>query len=192
VNIRQWPFPKDRAIHRARKMALAYRNIAEELNDILNTLATATTTITGALEQADKRLLAYDSPKTLTELHTALKNAQAALELIGDTNRVHDLDQRFTQWGETWHCEQPEHYEPDDYVRTSEAAKLIGISDKTMSSLRVHGKITGIFHKGSGATGGYWYLVRDVYALAETLPGRNWRTKRPTDTLNDSETGDST
>lgn len=191
MTIRKWPFVGDKPVSRARKMALAYRNVAEELAAQVKALRDAADVIAKAVDKSDRRLLAYDSPQTLSELDQALKAVKAALELPPAGDPVKALDERFTSWGETWHCEQPVAYGMDEYVRTSEAARLIHISDKTLSHNRIHGKIKGVFERQSGATGGYWYLVRDVYALGETLPGRSWRRKRPTDTLNASETGDS-
>jgi protoporphyrinogen oxidase len=189
--IQEWPFPKDRPVHKARKMALAYRNIAEEQAALLQQYQAAVEIIHRAIDEADKRLLAYRNPGTLGELEEALTVAKAALAATTAGNPVTDLDRRFTSWGETWHCEQPANYEMDDYVRTATAAKLVHMSSKTLTTMRNNGRINAIFNPNTGATGGYWYLVADVYALAASMPGRAWRSSRPADTLNANRTGDS-
>jgi hypothetical protein len=128
-----------------------------------------------------------DSP----EVDDALKAAREVLGRAAQVESVRALDDRFTAWGETFHCVQAEHFELDDWVRTAEAAKLIHVSPKTLSSMRIKGRIKGVYEKNEGSVGRYWYKVRDVYDLATTMPGRNyWRQKQSTDTLNDSETGD--
>lgn len=189
--IHTWPFPNERPLGKARKMALAYRNIAEEQAALLDQYRAAVEIIHRAIDEADKRLLAYRNPGTLDELEEALTVAKAALANTAAGNPVKDLDQRFTSWGETWHCEQPDHYEMDDYVRTATAAKLINISAKTLTTMRNSGRINAVFNPDSGTTGGYWYLVSDVYALSATMRTRAWRTSRPADTLNANRTGDS-
>jgi len=188
---KRWPFPQDPPVTRARKMALAYRNIAEEMVALLDQYQAATRTIVDAVNQSDRRLLAYDSPKTLTALAAALKSAQAALDATTAGNPVEDLDSRFTSWGETWHCEQPTEYDDDEYVRTIDGARLIGISPKTLTDMRNKGRVDAVFERRSSPTGSYWFKVADLYALAATMRGRAWRTSRPTDTLDTNGTGDS-
>lgn len=188
---KKWPFPEDSNVARARKMALAYRNVAQEQAALIDQYRTATQIIVDAVNQADRRLLAYDSPKTLAALAEALKNAQAALDNTGAGNPVNDLDRRFTSWGEAWHCEQPTEYEDDDYVPTAVGAKLIGISAKTLTDMRNTGRIDAQFNEQTGIHGGYWYQVADLYTLARTMRGRAWRSSRHADNLNANGTGDS-
>lgn len=187
---KKWPFPEDTPTIRARKVAFAYRNVAEEQAALIDQYQAATQVIVDAVNQSDRRLLAYDSPKTLAALSAALKAAQAALDATAGSP-VKDLDARFTSWGESWHCEQPDHYPDDEYVRTAVGAKLIHVSAKTLSVLRNQGRIDAIFDRQAGSTGGYWYKVADLYALAATMRGRAWRSSRPADTLNANGTGDS-
>jgi hypothetical protein len=187
MKMRRWPFPGEQPVHRARKVALAYRHTALEYADVAEHLRT----IIEAVENADRRLLAYDSPKTLAALDIAMKAAREYLDNIHKAETPQALDERFTSWGETFHCEQPEHYEDDDLVKGAQAAKLIHVSPKTMSTERIRGRIKGIWDPEMATAGGYWYRVGDVYALSSELRGRAWRRKGSTDTLNDSRTGDS-
>ena len=129
-----WPFPGDSPVARARKMALAYRALAEEFQ---NMLAAG----------------------------------------VAPTNTVADLDKRFRDWGERWVGEKPATYDLDDWVPTTEAADLIQISTGALSRARVRGRIKGEWR---GQRFGYWYQVRDVYALSETVRGRD---RASTDTV---------
>lgn len=189
--IPKWPFPDDKPVSRSRRMALAYRTTAQEAEQLLTPLREAAQIIADAVEQADKRLLAYDSPKTLHELQTALKQVRAVLDAGAPTQTVAQLDQRFTSWGEFWHCEQPDEYGPEDYVRAADGAKLIGISHKTLNTMRNRGQIPSIFNVTTGGTGGYWYKVADLYAAKDAMPSRGWRRKSTADTLDANGTGDS-
>lgn len=173
---RVWPFPGEVTIIRARKVALAYREAARQQHEAIKTLREA-------LTKADTRLLAYDSPATLNAVKDAIK-------ALGDGDPVAELDQRFTDWGETWHCEQPQHYEMDDYVKAKEAAKLIHVSAKTIQTLRMDGRLKGHWTTDIGTAGGYLYLVADVYKLSSTMRTRGWRTKGSADNLNDSRRSD--
>jgi len=156
---RLWPFPGDSPVARARKVALAYRHVAQQQHQAANILAQA-------MRKADTRLLAYDSPTTLEEI-------KAALKVFDASDPVAELDKRFTDWGETFHTEAPVHYDMDDYVKAEEAAALIHLSRKSMSALRVRGRIKGHWTPDIGTSGGYLYLVRDVYALSTTLKSRS-------------------
>jgi len=187
MKMRRWPFPGDQPVHRARKVALAYRHTAAEYEGV----ATHLRTIVEAVEEADRRLLAYNSAKTLAALDTAMKAAREYLDHTRKAETVHNLDERFTTWGETWHCDQPGHYEDDDLVKAGVAAKLIHIAPKTLSTQRIRGRIKGHWDPQMATAGGYWYRVGDVYELSSKLRSRSWRRKGSTDTLNDSETGDS-
>lgn len=167
---RLWPFPGEAPVTRARKIALAYRTVAQQQRDAL-------TKLRGALDQADKRLLAYDSPATLVAIKQALAD-------IGDTDQVAELDKRFSDWGETFHCEQPGHYELDDYVPAKIAAQLAHVAPKTIHNLRISGRIKGTWTPHLSTSGGYLYKVRDIYELSSKLRGRGWRAKESADTLN--------
>lgn len=173
-----WPFPGDVPVIRARKMLGAYRQVAIEQRDAARGLAEA-------LRNADTRLLAYDSPTTLEAI-------KAALKTLDDADPVAALDKRFSDWGETFHVEQPQHYEMDDWVRASEAAKLIHIDKSALNQMRIRGRIKGMWSDDVGSCGGYLYKVEDVYKLSTTIRRRgSWRDKGVTDTLDDSGRGDS-
>jgi hypothetical protein len=173
---RLWPFDGEAPVTRARRMVLAYQQIAREQRAAALALAQA-------LRQADTRLLAYDSPATLQAIKTALK-------ALDDGDPVTDLDKRFCDWGETFHVEQVQHYEMDDYVKATEAAKLIHVTGKTLNDLRIKGRIKGQWSKDVGNAGGYLYKVEDVYKLSTQMRGRGWRKKGSLDTLSDSGRGD--
>ena len=196
---KRWPFPGEAPVTRARKVALAYRNLARELYEALRALnegaqrqQRAAAALREALEKADARLLSYDSPATLEAIKTALKELDGGEKIkdLPPEDPILDLDNRFNSWGESFHAEQPDHYEMDDWVKASVAARLIHISDKTVNTLRVEGRIKGIWDKDVGSSGGYLYKVEDVYALSLTLRSRTWQKKGSIDNLNDSETGD--
>lgn len=166
----KWPFPGDSPIARARKVALAYRALAEEQVELIAKLKYALRALDNLpVENVDPEL-----PAKIEEL----------LAFNAD-DPVHALDQRFTQWGEQWHSNTPIHYEPDDWVVTKIAANLINISTGALSRLRKTGRIKGRFVREVGI-GGYTYQVKDVYALSEQLRGRAWRTDPSTDTVTDS------
>lgn len=174
--MKKWPFPGDYPIVRARKMALAYRNLAEQQQ-------AAHQRIREALENLDRRLIAYDNPASLAIIDQALKEFAAT--------SVKDLDDRFTSWGEEWHADQPVTYEPDDMVKAKTAAQIMQVAPKTVSNLRITGRLKGVWDPDMGNSGGYWYKVSDVWEMSTRLRGRNWRSKPPLDTLNDSGSSDS-
>jgi hypothetical protein len=174
---RLWPFPGEAPVTRLRRMVGAYQHVAREQRALAVALA-------DALRQADTRLLAYDSPATLQAI-------KAALKALDDSDPVAELDKRFTDWGETFHVEQVQHYELDDWVKCSEAAKLIHCTPKTLNELRIKGRIPAQWSRDIGSAGGYLYLVADVYKLSTTMRGRGWRAKGSADNLNDSGRGDS-
>ena len=171
-----WPFPGDAPVTRARKMASAYRQVALEQQQAAQALR-------DAMFKADTRLLAFDSPATLVAI-------KAALASLDGADAVTALDKRFSDWGETFHIEQPERHEMHDMVKASEAAKLIHSSAKTLNELRIKGRIKAEWSDEVGPSGGYLYRVADVYKLSTTMRGRGWRRKQSVDTLNDSGRGD--
>lgn len=172
---RKWPFPGDQPLIRARKVALAYRTLLQQREE-------AEQQIRDVLEKLDRRLISYSDPASVGLLDKALAT-------LNDC-RTEALDQRFTEWGETWHCDQPEHYEETDYVKAATAAKILAVSHKTISTLRINGRLTGHWDPDMGTAGGYWYLVKDIHDLSRKMRGRNWRGKGSTDTLNDSGRSD--
>lgn len=180
--MKQWPFPGEAPVVRARKMCLAYRATAEKLE-------AAKQDLLDALDVIDRRLIAFDDPKALA----ALDRVQKTLDALPT---VKELDDRFTDWGVDWHAEQLDHYDPDELVKPAIAAKLIHVAVGTVGALRIKGRIKGHWDPTISSTGGYRYKVRDVYELATIMPGRGRRKRAdsaepaPTDTLNDSRRGD--
>lgn len=174
---RLWPFPGDVPVIRARKVALAYRAEATRQRELV-------TRMRDMFDKIDLRLIEYSEPGATTAINNILKD-------IPNSDPVAALDQRFTDWGETFHSSQPIQYGMDDWVKGSEAAKLIHTNSKTMSNKRIEGAIKGLWDPQLGTNGGYLYKVRDVYALRETMyKGRRWLNKRTPDTLNDSGRSD--
>ncbi len=156
-----WPFPGDSPIARARKVGLAYRALAKEQEQIIAGL-------TDAIEKVKKGSL-----------------DPALLEAPKPPNgTVADLDQRFVEWGETWHCDVQRTFGPDDMVKAGDAAALIQVSVGTLGRARIRGVIKGVWNKTEhGYPGHYTYKVSDVYKLSTELRGRGWRAGDRTDTV---------
>jgi hypothetical protein len=173
--MRKWPFPGDIPLIRARKVALAYRNLALEHEQ-------AVAVVRDVLEKFDRRLIAFDNPGSVSELDKALQVIEATT--------VKNLDDRFTEWGETWHAEQPDHYEPHEWVKGSVAAQLLHTSTKQISALRIAGRLKGKWDRDMNTNGGYWYRVGDLYELSMKKRGRTSRTEGSADTLTDSGSSD--
>lgn len=174
-----WPFPGDSPIARSRKVALAYRQLAKEQHDRAVDLIEALSLVT-----ADQwaELVGHDNADDLFK---------ALHQEYGDP--VSELDRRFLDWGETWHCEvEAGDFGPDDYIDSEQAAKLIQISARGIQKLRARGRIDGVFVPDSpGARRGQWrFKVSDVYKLSEEHRPRGWNLHKGTDTLRDSGRGD--
>lgn len=162
---RGWPFPGDAPVVRARKVALAYRAIAQDQAQQLKAYK-------DILSKLDRRLLLYDDRQAAARLH-------ALVEHTNDT-QVEELDQRFADWGQTWHADIPMSYDLDDTVPARIAAELLCIAPGTLGRLRANGRIKGEFR---GRADGFWYRVRDVYALSSEVRGRaTAKTVQPADT----------
>ena len=83
-----------------------------------------------------------------------------------DIPTVETLDQKFVEWGETWHVPERDTYEDDEMVSAKVAGKLLRVDPGTIASYRVAGKITGVWNKQmGGGPGGYMYRVGDLYAF---------------------------
>lgn len=173
---REWPFPGDSPVARARKMALAYRSVAQEDDQLLAECA-------ALLDAVDRRLIAFDNPAVLTRINDILKKIQ---ERPPST----ELDQRFSDWGQDWHAEIPITYEQDDYITARQAAPLLNIDANTIGRLRIDGRIKGEWDPALGSRGGWTYKVADIWELSTKLRGRNWRTKERIDRVNDDGSSD--
>lgn len=175
--MRKWPFPGDSPIARTRKVALAYRHLAQEQHrralELINVLNEIT------VEQWTE-LVGDGADELFKNLHQEFGNP------------VEDLDKRFYDWGESWHAEQNISYQPDDYVTAQEAATLIQLSWNTIHHMRVRGRIEGVYvPKSAGSGKGTWkYKVADIYKLSAECRGRGSNSRKRTDTLADSSRGD--
>jgi len=161
--LRKWPFPGDSPIARARKVALAYRTSAQAQEEKL-------TALREALKHVDLRLLEYDNLPSTDVIRDALKDDPGV-------QSVADLDKRFTGWGETWHCPRPATYDDDDYIDAVAAADILQISSGAVHKLRLRGRLKGIWNDSLGSTGGWVFLVRDLYQLSQERRPRNNDTK---------------
>ncbi len=155
---------------RARKVALAYRARAEEH-------AAQARELRDLLAEINPTLLKFADTELAGRIQKAIKTT---------VEDVADLDQRFWDWGESWHCPSKQTYEPDDMLPAREAAPLIQVAANTLNRMRLRGRIKGHWKggKGTGVNGQYLYRVRDVYQLSSELRGRGWRA---TDSVPDQE-----
>lgn len=173
--MKAWPFPGESPVVRARKMALAYRNVAQQLQADHDRLVEL-------FGRIDPRILDWIDDEETRKL---LKNLDKNPDLVGE------LDKRFREWGETWHAEVVVQYTDDDEVDAKEASKLIHVSANTINRARMRGRITGTFKKKTGDNMGRWYyVVADVYKLSTELRGRGWRRTEATDTVPSSGSSD--
>lgn len=176
---REWPFLGDSPVAKARKVALAYRAVAEQQRDALLKAAYI-------LGKVDRRLVAYTDPAVLGEIDGTLT---AIANIVGE---VGALDKRFRDWGEQWHAEVPVTYEEDDWISGKEAAPLISITPDSLGRLRIDGRIKGKWDPNIGSRGGWTYRVGDVWKLSTEKRGRGrWTRKEPTDSIGDKGRGDS-
>lgn len=166
-----WPFRGDSNVVRARKMALAYRQLAAEQQQ-------RATRLRAVLTGADLKALRSIDKNLATRIADLLK------EKVGDP--VHEMDERFLNWGEQWHTPMERtSYDEEEELRTEEAAKLIQIAAGTLLTLRKRGRIKGTYVKDQNPH--FEFKVADLYKLQSELRGRNWRKGDPTDTVAGSE-----
>jgi len=149
---KQWPFDGDAPVTRARKVALAYRATAA-------TYADALAAISEALHLIDLRLCNFDQPGAADIITKALAAA-------GEAQSVTQLDERFTEWGETWHCPRTTAYTDDDYVDAATAAELIALAPGTVHKFRTRRQLPGIWQPDPGGRGKWMFRVGDLYKLA--------------------------
>lgn len=183
MKMRRWPFPGDSAIARARKVALAYRQMSK---DQLHELAL----FTKIIGDIDERIAGWIKDP---EFQRVYKNIKAG-DTSGET--VDEMDKRFFEWGEEWHADvvRPEVYDDDEMINSHEAGGILGINFNHMSRLRIAGRINGEHQRPVGGGVGRWYYrAGDVYALSTKLRergGRSWRAKQSADSIQDNSTGD--
>lgn len=185
MSTRKWPFPGDSNVARARKVALAYRSLAQQLADEINDLHTR-------IGKIDPRVLDWvESPPEDPDLARSLKRiADTPAEERGTP--VAELDQRFKEWGEDWHAEVPVDYDEDDLIPQAEAAALVQLTPASLGRLRQRGRITAVRtkHPGDPGSGRFYYRVGDVYDLQRERRTRNSRDPDTTVTVPSSGSSD--
>jgi hypothetical protein len=173
---RNWPFPGDGTVMRARKMYQAMHALATEQQRGVDLL---------------RQLRATMSPRT--PLRDQIDDV---LDALDDMDDVAGLDKRFADWGEEWHIPQPDpgSFDEDDYVPTKIAATIIPLQRRHIAAMRVDGKIKGKWDDRVGPHGGWTFRVGDLYRLSDEVRSRGgqaWRATRPVGNIPASETGDS-
>ena len=172
-----WPYPGDAPVSRARKIALAYRALAE-------TQAEKARELEQLLAEINGKLLKWDDPKRSGKIKA----------LLADLTRddVTDLDLRFLHWGETWHTPlERTQYDEDDWVTSREAGKILSLDGNSVLMLRRRGRIKGRWVKGTNPH--FEFRVGDLWKLQterRTRKGQPLENGDATDNLSTSETGD--
>lgn len=150
-------------------MALAYRAALTEQAARANELE-------GLLYKVDLRMLGRKHPG-LVEAVEKLLAGPSSKDPVGE------LDQRFRDWGETWHAEIPVDYDEDDLIPAKEAAAIVSLNSHSISALRVRGRIKGTWDR---QLRGYRYRVGDVYTLMTEKRARGGDSRSSTDTVPNS------
>lgn len=176
MTVRQWPWPGDGTIIRARKTALAYRNVAQELHATLRA-------VQGLYKRLDPRVKQWEPDED------AITTLDALLAKIDDP--VRELDERIKMWGEDWHAEVPVTHHEDDLVGTEEAATILCVTRNTVDRMRNRGRISARLLQFPGDHGKRWYyLVGDLYKLQNEVRTRSSRKSPKTDKVHSDGSGD--
>lgn len=149
-------------------MALAFHTLAEQQQDAIAAANTLVDKLLKALSEAGVEFHSLD-----------VVEAHAKLQEFSD-DALGALDKRFREWGETWHDKHIAHYDLNDMVPAQIAADLLHISKGAISRLRATGKLKGEWR---GARAGYYFKVRDVYAMNESP---RWRRRGSIDSIPDN------
>jgi hypothetical protein len=150
--LKKWPWDGDAPITRSRKCALGYKGTATAYQDAL-------TAIREALALIDLRLINFDQPGAADIITKAIAAA-------AEVQTVEQLDERFTEWGETWHCPRPARYDDDDYVDAETAAEIMQLAPGTVHKFRTRRQLAGIWQPDPGGRGKWMFRVGDLYKLA--------------------------
>lgn len=161
---KQWPFDGDAPVTRARKVSGAYRATAVAYEESL-------TAIGDALQLIDLRLINFDQPGAADIITKAIAAA-------GETQSVAQLDQRFTDWGEAWHCPRPTTYSEDDLVDAIVAAEILQIASGTVHKFRTNRRIKAVWNPQIGPRGGWMFRVGDLYEFSRTRRRRGDNLRR--------------
>lgn len=175
---RKWPFPGDSPVVRARKTALAYREIARGMRAETEALAEA-------IRKIDPRIIAWIEDDDFTKLYKEIQAKAYPMD-----NPIDALDQRIFSWGEEWHAEIEETYNDDDWITAKVAAKILGVAPNTVSRMRNRGRLAGrLEEKQFGDPGGGTFMYRygDVIALSSEVRTRGSRVEEVTDTVQGRE-----
>lgn len=100
---------------------------------------------------------------------------------------VEQLDRRFVENGEEWHCEDNPivlELDDEDVVPTKFAARVIKVNPNLLAKLRIRGVIRGL---DLGGHDGYAFRVADVKKIPAKLGGRGWRDVGPADYIGDDD-----
>jgi hypothetical protein len=179
VKARRWPFDGDSPVVRARKMALAYRALAEEQQSRLDAAL-------DLLSRVDERVLRLNPDTGVAAGITKLLSREAINE------PVPAMDARFYEWGEEWHAELSRHYDSDEWITGEDAGHILTVAPQTVSRMRTRGRLVGKLVKVPGQQGGgrWYYLAADIYALSAEKRARSSPEVDATDSLQASGSSD--
>jgi hypothetical protein len=180
VTRREWPFKGDSPLARSRKAALAYRQVAQDLNSVI-------TELSDQIRSIDPRIIGWMDDEGFANLYKQIQEGTYPLD-----SPVGALDRRLYEWGESWHAEiKREAYDADEWINGEEAARVLGISSGTINRLRNRGRIDGKWVKHEGDQNGRWYyLAGDVYRLSSDVRPRVSRKQPETVNVEANSTGD--
>lgn len=180
---REWPFPGDSLVARARKTALAYRQVGQDVEAERQILV-------DLIRSIDPRVIAWIDNTNFQQLYKQIQDRE-----YPKVQPVAELDQRLIDWGQSWHAPDADDtgaaHHDDDMINSTEAAKILTVAPQTITRMRTRGVLTGTWHKDAANAGGRWHFrAGDVYALLSERRSRGSRVEDTTDTLNDSGRSD--
>lgn len=159
---REWPFPGDTVLIRARKSALAYRQLAQDY-------AAERQELVDVLRLIDPRIAAWVEEQPFKTMYKNIQDGQ-----YPGPDRVVELDERLYQWGEDWQVEgRPAVYDDEDQITAKEAGRILGVSANTVNTYRLRGRITGRYEKVAVGGNRWMYRAGDIYDLSREIRGRN-------------------
>ncbi|MET1007376.1 MAG: hypothetical protein ABWX96_17635 [Propionibacteriaceae bacterium] len=183
---RKWPFPGDSPIVRARKTALAYRQLAIANEKQRHHMVEL-------IRRVDPRIVAWIEDDDFKRMYKAIHDDRLSFDdELGVSDTVADLDQRIYEWGEDWHAEIEMDYGPEDMVDVHIAAKIVGVARATIGRARLRGRLEGTLSKIPGDPGGgtWLYKVADLHALSTERRTRGSRDDGQTDRVQSSGSSD--
>jgi hypothetical protein len=155
---KQWPFPGDLPVVRARKVALAYRQQALDYEAALNELYTL-------IAMLGPSIIGRTEGGNLHELPE--KNDVLSPGVAG-------LDERFIAWGEKWHTSQPVPYDDDELVDLETASQILVVSAHAILRRIQNGTLVSQFMRRDGDhRKRHYFKAGDIYALQNDFPNRS-------------------